>query len=211
VNSCVGEFGDDGRLLGFSNIESLHCLLPRPGLVAGFLAEAGSLTGSWTASFGPLLPVNSCVGEFGDDGRLLGLSNIESCLLPKPGLDVAAGFLLVETGSSTSSFGPLALLVISSGVGEFGDDDLLLGLSNIESLRCLLPKPGLEAGFLVEVASWTARFGPLLIVRTSPPSQRLVFSSFLSFFKNVGSWKSSIPIALRFMFTRLFEGNLGGS
>jgi hypothetical protein len=39
----VGEFGDDGRLLGLSNIESLHCLLPKPGLVvAGFLVEARS-------------------------------------------------------------------------------------------------------------------------------------------------------------------------
>jgi roadblock/LC7 domain-containing protein len=79
----VGEFGDDGRLVGFSNIESLHCLLPKPGLAAGFSVEARSWTRSWTASFGPLLLVDSCVGEFRDDGRLV---------LPKLGLE--AGFLV---------------------------------------------------------------------------------------------------------------------
>jgi hypothetical protein len=156
MSSCVGEFGEEGRLFGLSSIESLHCLLPKPGLVAGFLVEAGSWTGSWTASFGPflLLGVSSCVGEFGDDGRLLGLSNIESlhCLFPKPGL--VAAFLLVEGGSWTARFGPL--LIVSSCVGEFGDDDRLFGLSNIESLHCLLPKPGLVDGFLLaEGGSWT--------------------------------------------------------
>ena len=92
-----GEFGDVGRLLGFSNVESLHCLLPKLGLVAGFSVEAGSWTGSWTLCLAePLLLMSG--GEFGDVGRLLGLSNIESlhCLLPKPGL-VAS--LLVEARS----------------------------------------------------------------------------------------------------------------
>ena len=90
----MGEFGDAGRLLGLSNIESLHGLVPKPDLVAGFLVEAGSWT---TVSFAGLLLLVSR-GEFGDVGCLIGLSNIESlhCLRPKPGLVV--GFL-VEAGS----------------------------------------------------------------------------------------------------------------
>ena len=98
----MGELREEGPLLGLSNsmLESLHRILPepKPDLVAGFLVNAGSWTGSLTSSFRPLLLVCSCVGEFGDVGRLLGLSNIESlhCLLPKPGL-VAS--LLVEARS----------------------------------------------------------------------------------------------------------------
>jgi hypothetical protein len=60
TNSCVGEFGDhDGRLFGLCNIESLHRLLPKPGLLAGFLVEAGS----WTASAGSLLVVTQDIDE----------------------------------------------------------------------------------------------------------------------------------------------------
>ena len=99
----MGELREEGPLLGLSNsmLESLHRILPepKPDLVAGFLVNAGSWTGSLTSSFRPLLLVRSCVGEFGDVGRLLGLSNIESPLhglLSKPGL--VADFL-EEAGS----------------------------------------------------------------------------------------------------------------
>jgi hypothetical protein len=131
-------------------------------------------------------------GEFGDDGCLLGVSNIKSV-------------------SRVATLPPMPSIV-SSSVGEFGDDGRLLGLSNIESLHCLLPKPGLVSGFLVAAGYWTASVGSLLLLHSSsPPSQRFFFS-FVSFSKNVGTRKSSfIPIFLRCVFTRLSEGNLDGS
>ena len=60
VSSCVGESEDEGRLVGLSNIESLHCLFPKPGLLsAGLVMEAGSLP----ASFGLLRVVTQDMDE----------------------------------------------------------------------------------------------------------------------------------------------------
>jgi hypothetical protein len=103
--------------------------------------------------------------------------------------------------------GRLVGLINIESLHCLGEKGRLVGLSNIESLHCLLPKPGLVAGFLVDAEScWNASFG------TAPtsPSHRF-FLSFLSVFKHIGPWESSIPIALRFMFRRLSEGNLGAS
>jgi hypothetical protein len=46
----VGESRDDGCLLGLINMESLHCLLPKPGLLDDFAVEVGQLLLARTAS-----------------------------------------------------------------------------------------------------------------------------------------------------------------
>jgi hypothetical protein len=46
LRAFLGEFGDNVCCLGLSNIESLHTLLPKPGLLSGFLGESGSSLGS---------------------------------------------------------------------------------------------------------------------------------------------------------------------
>jgi hypothetical protein len=184
VCGCLGEFGDGGLLLGISNIRSLHCLLYMPGPLAGFLVEAGS----WTASVGSLLVVTQDIDEEDAHRCTVRLSFLPPRFLP-PRPALACGCL-----------------------GEFGDDRrlLLVGLSNIEALLVLLPKPGLLAGLMLEAGYWTTSVGSLLLVHSRSPSQRFFFS-FVSFFKNVGAWKSFIPIARRFMFSRLSEGNLEAS
>jgi hypothetical protein len=174
VCDSLGEFGDGGLLLGLSNIRSLHCLLSKPCLVAGFKVEAGSC---WTASVGSLLVVMQDIDE----------EEAHRC-------------------SFRVSYLPTRPSLVCSCSGEFEDDGLLLGLSNIESL---LPKPGLLAGLMLEAA--ISVVGSLfLVLHSRSPSQRF-FLSFVSFFKNVGAWKSFIPIARRFMFSRLSEGNLEAS
>jgi hypothetical protein len=174
VCDSLGEFGDGGLLLGLSNIRSLHCLLSKPCLVAGFKVEAGSC---WTASVGSLLVVMQDIDE----------EEAHRC-------------------SFRVSYLPTRPSLVCSCSGEFEDDGLLLGLSNIESL---LPKPGLLAGLMLEAA--ISVVGSLfLVLHSRSPSQRF-FLSFVSFFKNVGAWKSFIPIACRFMFSRLSEGSLDAS
>jgi hypothetical protein len=124
VTSCVGEFGNDGRLFGLGNIESLNCLLLKPCLLSwtsssvGFLLvvtqdidEEDAHRCMFRVAILPPRPslVCGCLGEFGDGGLLLGLSNIESLhvLLPKTGL--LAGFI-GEAGYWTMSVGSFFLV-----------------------------------------------------------------------------------------------------
>jgi hypothetical protein len=195
VSSCIGAFEIDGCLLGLSNIESLHCLLPKPGLLACIL-------------------VSSSIGDNESNRSRVNVRRSSRVLVleataPLASGEVASSFKQdMDEDAHRCVFRSSILLatpcsIVCSCMGEFGDGGCLNGLSNIESLNCLLPKPGLLAGFVVDAGSWTASCGTSL-------SQRFFFA-FVSFFKTIGAWQSSIPIALRFVFSKVSEGNLGAS